>query len=129
MGYQFRFTQEGFSKEYSLDIKYYDLYRLGIISTKRNIPAKYEFMELLKLEFFHNNDLIFEHNLASVSRIYYSGKDLDHIERLDLLDFEFPINKKYKKNIKMRLTVLKPDLELLPYIDSLQIYVAPLGMI
>lgn len=125
---EFLLTQEGFSKEYLLDIKYYDFYRLGLVSTKGDIPAKYEFKGLIKLEFFCNNELIFSHNISSASRKCFAGKDLGRLERIDLFEFPFPIAGKYKKDVKMKLTVLKQDLELLPYMDSIQISVEPYGL-
>lgn len=124
----FVLTEEGFSKEYKLNFKYYDSYWIGVLGKESNIPSEYKFRGVIKVEFFQNNNLISEHVISSALRAYSAGKDIDHIRRFEIYQFQYPINNKFKDDIKLKLTVLKPDLELLPYIDSLQLYVQARGL-
>lgn len=124
----FKLTEKGFSKEYCLNFKYYDSYWIGISSDKSNIPANYQFRGTIKIEFFHNNTLISEHTISSILRKHYAGKDLNHLSNLSLFHFEYPINNKFKNDIKIKLTVLEADLELFPYEDSLQLYIKAQGL-
>jgi len=48
--------------------------------------------------------------------------------KVDLSIFEFPILKKYSKDIKVKIKVLKGDKQLEPLKDSIKLYIAVGGM-
>ena len=113
-------TKEGFSKEYLLNLKYLDFYELGFQSSKGNIPSSYSFGGSIKVQFFNKGKLISEHFVSTIQRMTAHGRDINHIDEFTLLDVR--LDERYKGDLKIRLTVLKPDLQLSQYSDSLNLY-------
>ena len=120
----FPFWQSGFSKSYSLSPRYMDFYELGFSVVDGGILSREKFDGKVKVEFFHEGNLVSEHEITSIQRGVYAGEDMTLYKKVSLLDFEIPLQGKYKKDISVRLTVLDADQKLEKYGDSLQMYIA-----
>jgi len=119
----FKFYEKGFSKTYNLSPKYYDIYVFGISTEKKELTSKYRFSGKIKLEFFSGNKLILEQMATEIDTAWYLHNDLQWYKRIVLSSFEIPLSGKYTKDIKLKATVLEPDLALKDK-ESIKLYVA-----
>jgi hypothetical protein len=120
----FPFWESGFSKSYSLNPKYMDIYEAGLLSTDENLSSKEKFTGTVKVEFLWQGKTISEYEITSIQSGVYAGKDMARYKKASLMSFAMPLQGKYKKDISMRMTVLKADQNLKKYGDSLQMYIA-----
>jgi len=124
---KFPFYRRGYSENYILNFKYSDFYELGFHTEKGNIPSDYSFKGKLKAEFIIDKKSVLEREITSDIRCYYSGKDMKHYGKVALLNFPIPL-KGQKNNITLKLKVIKSDLELEKFKDSIKLYVAVSGV-
>ena len=120
----FPFWELGFSKSYSLVPKYMDIYEIGLLATDENLSSKEKFTGKVKVEFLCKDKIISEHEITAIHGGVYAGKDMTRYKKVSLMSFEMPVQGKYKKDISVRMTVLKSDQNLKKYGDSLQMYIA-----
>ena len=52
--------------------------------------------------------------------VFYQKGDMEHLRKVDLLLFDIPLQRKYKKNICLKLTVTEPDEYLESYKESMK---------
>jgi hypothetical protein len=121
---EYLFWEEGFSKRYLLKPKYLDIYEIGLHSPTNHLPAIYKFQGIIKVQFFSEDKLLFEKEISSQIACDYVADDMTHYKNVSLLNFEIPLLGKYKNDISVKLTVLKPDLNLEKYSNSLKMYIA-----
>ena len=118
------FWEEGFSRKYLLKPKYLDFYEIGLYSPIDHLPAIFKFQGKIRAQFFFKNELLFEKEIGSqIAGIYIIG-DMNHYKNVALLKFEMPLLGKYKDDVSVKLTVLKPDINLEKYVNSVKIYIA-----
>lgn len=110
----FHFYEKGFSKTYSLEPKYLDFYDCGF-SIDGEISHDFKFNGVIKFEFYLKDKKLFEN-------IVMQAKTFTRRE-VSLIHFEVPLMGKYKDDIKIKVTVLEPDLNLLQHKDSLRLYI------
>ena len=120
----FPFWESGFSKSYSLVPKYMDIYEIGLLATDENLSSKEIFTGKVKVEFLYKGKTVSEHEITSIQGGVYAGTDMTRYKKASLMNFEMPVQGKYKKDISVRMTVLKSDQNLKKYGDSLQMYIA-----
>ena len=120
----FLFYEKGFTRTYTLKPKYLDYYMIGFVSGKQNISREYKVKGKLKAEFFWKDKFLFEKVATSQCAFWQSDNDHAHYKGIDLIDFEVPLNGKYKDDISVRLTVLEPDEGLKEYGDSIRLSIA-----
>jgi len=94
---------------------------IGIVSEKQNISREYKVKGKFKAEFFWKDKFLFEKVATSQRAFWQSDNDHVHYKGIDLIDFEVPLNGKYKDEISVRLTVLEPDEGLKEYGDSIKL--------
>lgn len=121
---RFPFHEKGFSKIYKLKPKYFDYYNLGISFEKNNISYKYKFNGKLLVEFFYRQKLISSSTVNKIIAGWPAEKDGSKYRKIALLNFPIPINKKYKKDISLKITVLEVDEVLKKHKNSLRLFVA-----
>jgi len=122
----FLFHKEGFTRTYRLEPKYLDVYSIGFFSEKQDISSEDNFKGKIKAEFFWKEKLLCEKIVTSQTAAYYADGDkaMKHYKKVFLMDFEIPLQGKYKKDISVKLIVLQPDKELEKYSDSLKLFIA-----
>jgi hypothetical protein len=80
-----------------------------------------------EFSFIIDKKSVLKREIISDIRCYYSGKDMKHYSKAALLNFPIPL-KGQKNNITLKLNVIKPDLELKKFRDSIKLYVAVSGV-
>ena len=121
---EFLFWEAGFSKNYSLNPKYLDFYELGLYSPIDNLPSSFRLKGIIKAQFFFKDELLFEKEIGHQIAVIYIEGDMGHYKNVSLLNFEIPLLGKYKDDVSVVLTVLKPDVNLKKYARSVKIYIA-----
>jgi len=111
---KFQFYKKGYTKTYSLSPKYFDFYDCGF-SINEDLPDNYRFNGKLKVEFLLKDILLLEKLITDWGTM---GR-----KTVSLVHFEMPFQGKYAKDIAIRLTVLEPDLTLVKYKDSLELFI------
>ena len=119
----FTFYEKGFTRTYALKPKYLDYYMISFISGKQNISREYKVKGKLKAEFFWKDKFLFEKVATSQRAFWQSDNDHAHYKGIDLIDFEVPLNGKYKDDISVRLTVIEPDEQLREYGDTIKLII------
>lgn len=121
----FKFHEKGFEKRYVLKPKCLDSYAIGILSEQQNIPWDYKFSGKIKAEFFWKDTFLFEKTVTSQGAAFCADNDktMKYYKNVYLLEFEVPLQEKYKDDISVRLTVLEPDGSLEKYGDSIKLFI------
>lgn len=122
------FWEEGFSEKYLLKPKYLDFYEIGLCSPIDPLPSSFRFQGKIKVQFFSKDELLFEKEIVSQIACVYADGDMKHYKNVSLLKFEMPLLGKYKDDVSVKLTVLKPDMNLEKYANSVKIYIAVSGI-
>ncbi len=120
----FSFDKKNFSETYNLKPKYSDIYEIGLVSAKDDIPASYKFSGKVKFSFFSDGKLLFERDSLPNPSVFYSKKDNTKIRAIVLMTFDLPIMNKYKDNLSVKVTIVEEDKILKNYIDSVKLYIA-----
>ena len=118
---EFPFDKEGFSKEYSIKPKYIDIYEIGFFDESCSIPSTYRFDGKIELQIIQNEKNIYEKDIATM-KCAYSG-DMNYYKKVVLTTFEIP-PKKFKKDMILKITVLKKDDKMESFIDKIKLYIA-----
>ncbi|TDX51128.1 hypothetical protein [Orenia marismortui] len=125
----FLFYRKGYKKEYSLKIKYVDTYRVYFSVEPKYLPEDYKFKGKIKAEFFYKEEKIREQIITSINGSWLVNprstnvKDTQVLNHISLLKFKIPLKGKYKNKIKLRLTVLEPDMQLKSFAEYIKLYV------
>jgi len=121
----FPFHEAGYTKTYPLKPKYLDIYSIGYFTEKQNISSKDKFKGKIKAEFFYKGKFLFEKTTTSQIAAGYADGDrkMEYFKDVFLMDFEIPLQKKYKKGISVRLTVLEPYEGLKKYGNSVKLFI------
>ena len=120
----FLFWEDGFSKSYSLNPKYMDIYEIGLLATDENLSSKEKFTGTVKVEFLWQGKVVSEYEITSFQSGVYAGNDMTRYKKASLLSFGIPLQGKYEKDISIRMTVLEVDQNLKKYGGSLRMYIA-----
>jgi hypothetical protein len=120
----FPFWVRGFSKSYSLNPKYMDIYEIGLLSTDENFPSDEKFTGKVKVQFLSEGETVFESEMTSIQGGVYAGNDMKKYKKISLLNFEIPFKGKFTRNLVVRLTVLEPDTNIEKYGSTLQLFIA-----
>jgi hypothetical protein len=123
----FNFHEDGFIKKYNFKPKYNNDYVIGFIIDK-GITSKYKFKGELEVTFFKGDKFLFKKVINKYITGVYMGSQMTMYKKLYLFIFEFPILKKYSKDIKVKIKVIKGDKQLVPLKDSIKLYIAVSGM-
>lgn len=121
---RFLFSEKNFSKTYSLNPTYLDIYEIGFCIDKSGIESTYKFKGKLKVEFFWKDKFLFNGVITSWDSAVYANGDMAHYKQISLYKFDVPLQNKYTKDLNMRLTVLEPDGELKRISDLINLYIA-----
>ena len=119
---EFPFDKEGFSKEYSIKPKYIDIYEIGFFDESCSIPSTYRFDGKIELQIIQNEKIIYRKDIMAMESASYSKQDMNFYKKVVLTTFEFPV-KKFKKDMILRVTVLKKDDKIDLFIDKIKLYV------
>ncbi len=120
----FPFDKKGASKTYKLNPKYFDFYDISIQFLNRNISSRYKFSGSLSVDFMYKGEVVSTNIADRKISAWYAENDLSKYKRISLLNFEIPVNKKYKDHISVRITVLEVDQELVKYKNSIKLHIA-----
>ncbi len=120
----FLFYEKGFSRTYSLQPKYLDIYEIGFFSDKKVILSSYKFQGKLKVEFFYKDKFLFEKIVTSYKAAWLANGDSDHFKEISLLAFEMPLLGKYKNDVSIKIAVLEPDIQLEAFKNSVKLYIS-----
>ncbi|HLF17564.1 MAG TPA: hypothetical protein VI749_01560 [Candidatus Omnitrophota bacterium] len=121
------FLEKGFSKTLNLNAKYKGLYDFGLEFEKKVLSTKHKFNGKFKLEFLVDAQILSEKTISAFKAwgsYFEDGYDTDYYKWIVLDTFEIPYQGKYLDNIKLRITVLEPDMELGKNQDFINIYIA-----
>ncbi len=119
----FPIDKKEFSKKYALKPKYFDYYDIGLLNENGKISSKYKFDGDLLVEFFWKNKILFKKNITSIKSAIYFDKELKNYKKISLAHFEIPLNKKYTKDISVKITVIKEDKKLKNLGEMLKLYI------
>lgn len=120
---EFPLDREGISKEYEIKPKYIDYYEIGFIDESCSIPSAYRFNGKIRLEIIQNKKSIFEKDITAMESASYSRGGMNFYKKVVLTTFEIP-PKKFKKDIILKITVLKKDGNMNLFIDKIKLYIA-----
>jgi len=118
------FAEDGASRSYSLEPRYYDYYEIGLMSEAAGIPADFRFRGRVEAEFFVGEEEVEAHSITSVVSASYAKDDMDHYAKVVLLRFELPLVGGGSEQARLKLSVTEPDSANAPLGPSLQLYVA-----
>ena len=62
--------------------------------------------------------------MTSWNMAVYVQNDMNHFNKISLFTFDIPLQKKYTKDISVKITVLEPDQELKRFGDLISLYIA-----
>lgn len=125
---RFLFYLKGYEKAYDLKPKYLDVYELGFSVGDRGIDSKYRFKGCLRAVFYSGNKAIYECSISSQKSAWYMKEDMTRYKSISLLTFSVPIKGKYVNDLKVKLTVLEPDVQLEKYQDQIKLHIAVSGI-
>lgn len=120
----FKFYKKNYTKTYNLDPKYFDFYEIDFRANKNVIPRTYKFQGRLLVEFFHRDEILLKTYVSSMESVFYSDSSMKFYKAVSLYKFELPFQGKYKKDIKVKITVEKPDYEIEKFNDSIMLYIS-----
>lgn len=136
----FLFFKSGHSESYSLNSKYYCAHRVLLIPNSKKVPLQYEFKGDIFVEVYSkNNKLLDSFNFKHPKKILregiddnfgdysiYRGKNTSRSTSVFAFESaEIPFHWVGLKNMKVKLTVIKPDKDLLEFCDSATLAVIP----
>lgn len=121
---KFSFDKEGFSKEYLIKPKYIDIYEIGFFDESCSIPSTYRFDGKMQLQIIQNEKIIYGKDIIAMESASYSKEDMNFYKKVVLTTFQFPVKKFKKKDMILKITVLKKDDKMDPFIDKIKLYIA-----
>ena len=141
----FKFDEENFIASYKLNSQYYISHRILLIPESKSVPIDYEFKGEMDIEIYDKDDqLMLSYKSNNSKKILKSDGDpfvgtfleYNDVGRLnetavfafELGDIPFELIKlKWErlKNMKIIVTVIKPDLELKRYCENATLVVIP----
>ena len=98
-------------------------YNIGFSAETNDLPSKYKFNGKIKADFYWKDKFLFSKEITSLISASYANNDIEHYSDVRLLRFEIPLQRKYKEDISVQLTVLEPDESLKQYGDSIKLFV------
>ncbi len=106
----FRLDIRGYSKTINLNLKYLDKYTLDITNGDIGFPGSYKFNGKLQLQFFYKDRLVRELEVVRQGVAWdMTNKKGDIYKEISLAYFQIPLDNKYKDNLSLKVTVIKPD--------------------
>lgn len=123
----FSLSEAGVSKTYALHPKHLDVYEIGFVSERQDIPSTYRFTGRIKVEWFHRGTLVSEQMITSIATKWDMSKDLGRYRGMGLLTFEMPLHGKHRHDVSVRLTVVEPDPHLSQLGPALKLVIAVSG--
>lgn len=119
----FRFTEQGFSKSYTLYPKYADFHEAGLMDPTGSIPVSYKFTGILKFTLSCQGQTVKEESISSMGVAWSADNDLEYYKKIALFEFPIPLQARCKTSI-LTVTVLKVDEALRTFTTLPQLYVA-----
>ncbi len=141
----FLFYKDGYSNIYTLNSSYYVAHRILLIPESKSVPIEYEYSGEILIEIFDGNSNLLQSTLVNNFNViwrrggdYYQGSYLIYGEtqrrhassvfgfELGRIPFDL-IRLKWKrlKNMKIRVTVTKPDKDLQKFCKSATLVIIP----
>ena len=124
---EFNFWEKGYSKTIQFNPKYAEIYSIGIITPRENLPATYKYSGALKLEIYSKNRLLYESTITQPKAIFYREHDTNFIKEIVFEDFEVPL-KGRRSDLRLKLTVIEPDSYLEKYKESGRLFIGVSGL-
>ncbi len=141
----FAFYKEGYSKIYDLGSDYYIAHRILLIPESKSVPIEYEYNGEILIEIFDSNSNLLQSTLVNEfnaiwrrgnsdhhgNYLIYGGtqrKDANSVFAFELGDIPFDlIRLKWKrlKDMKIKVTVIKPDKGLQEFCESATLVIIP----
>lgn len=120
----FLFYEQGFTKTYTIVPKYFDIYEVGFFIEGSKIESTYRFNGKIELEFYEKEDFVYGCVVDAIASAVYDSGDMKYFRKVSLKEFPIPIQNKYAKNIRVKVTVLDPDETLKKYKNKIKLYIA-----
>lgn len=92
-----------------------------------NIPADYKFRGIIKIEITRDKKIVYSNIIDEAKNMCYynnQGKPVS-VGSFRIIIIPLPLAGKSHKNIDLNITVLKPETDLLKYVDSAELYLYP----
>jgi hypothetical protein len=142
----FHFFEKGYTKSLKLNSKYYVPHRILLIPNSKTVPVDYEFRGKLFIEFYDKDgDLLHSFTVNKPQKVLRKGKEdyfgnyLVYVSRLkpsnanSLFAFDlgeipfnlFRLNWARLKSMKIKITVVEPDIDLRQYCDTSTLIIIP----
>ena len=112
----FPFYIKDTTKTFDMLPRYLDFYDVGFLLEKEKLPSDFKFQGQIKFEIFRENEMLLQKIVVD--------PDSWSTNKVSLMHFEIPVNKKYKDNLRMKVTVLTPDVQLEKFADSLKLFIS-----
>ncbi len=120
----FRLDVAGYSKILDLNLSYMERYSLSITNGEIGFPEKYKFNGKLKLQFFYKNKLVRERQVVEQEVAVYGTKRKGfYFNEITLTYFDLPLDRKYKDNLSLKVTVVEPDTTISEFGKELKIVI------
>jgi hypothetical protein len=101
---------------------------IALKDSANRLPLDYKFQGKLHIQIYRQGKLIYdETTIDAINRYEHETQDRrpSKLYAFDLLKIPFPLKGKAYKNIKVNVTVLEADTELLKYADSVILSILP----
>ena len=96
---------------------------MGFFDESRNIPSTYRFDGKVRLQIIQNEKIIYKKEIVAMESASYLKDDMNFYKKVILTTFEIP-PKKIKKDMILKITILKKDDKMDPFIEKIKLYVA-----
>jgi hypothetical protein len=141
----FLFYRDGYSKIYTLNSSYYVAHRILLIPESKSVPIEFEYSGEIRIEIFDSNNNLLKSTLVNNfnviwrkgnsdyygNHLIYGGKQRRYASsvfafELGTIPFDL-VRLKWKrlKNMKIRITVIKPDKDLQKFCKSATLVIIP----
>jgi hypothetical protein len=119
----FKFYEEGYTKCFPLKPKYLVSYCLNFILVDSKIASRHEtFNGELKVDLYCKNKLLFTKHVGATRSIGYPSEEYNYY-KVYLTDFDIPFDRESLNNLVLQVTVIKPDIYLEQFTNSIKLCV------
>lgn len=125
---KFNFYEAGYTERFELTPKYFDSYCIGYKAIAGTIPSSILFDGEVRADFFYKDTIV----QTKESKVVYCVRDTQFRDSGQytgccFMEFDLPLDNKHLQDVSVRLTVIKPSKNLVPYQDNIELEVSVSG--
>ena len=121
------FHVKGYTKKYKFEPKYLGIYEAGIDFGDGGVKKEYVFKGEILFEFISNGEVLESKIASKIISALYMDNNLERYRKVTIAEFNGYIGQNQIDDLSVRLTVIKPDMELQNYQGEVKVYIAIRG--